>query len=152
MYHYFRRTYSLHELCALLDYHPASSGEFLPTFRDNQWVTSSRFQIQYPSSVYNVPFRNVNTRLHGVMTQMMTVFSIPQLFVPVKRPLHSQLNWAILLCDIPDGKTEQTAQFWQAIAQASELSFPVVFHTQNCAVHSGNATVSLSLPADTTMA
>ena len=27
--------------------------------------------------------------------------------VSVKRPLHSQLNWAILLCDvIPDGKTE----------------------------------------------
>jgi hypothetical protein len=25
--------------------------------------------------------------------------------------------------------------------QASELSFPVVFHTQNCAVHSGNPTV-----------
>ena len=30
----------------------------------------------------------------------------------------------------------------KAIAQASELSFPVVFHTQNCAVHSGNPTVS----------
>jgi len=28
------------------------------------------------------------------------------------------------------------------IAQASELSFPVVFHTENCAVHSGNPTVS----------
>jgi len=27
-------------------------------------------------------------------------------------------------------------------AQASELIFPVVFHTQNCAVHSGNSTVS----------
>jgi len=33
------------------------------------------------------------------------------------------------------------AQFWQAIAQASELSFPVVFHTQNCAVHLENPTV-----------
>ena len=38
--------------------------------------------------------------------------------------------------------TELTAQFWQAIAQALELSFPVVFHTENCAVHSGNPTVS----------
>ena len=28
------------------------------------------------------------------------------------------------------------------MAQASELPFPVVFHTQNCAVHSGNPTVS----------
>jgi hypothetical protein len=26
--------------------------------------------------------------------------------------------------------------------QASDLSFPVVFHTQNCAVHSGNPTLS----------
>jgi hypothetical protein len=33
-------------------------------------------------------------------------------------------------------------QFWQAIALASELSFPVVFHTGNCTVHSGNPTVS----------
>ena len=33
-------------------------------------------------------------------------------------------------------------QFWQAIAQTSELSFPVVFHTQNCAFYSGNPTVS----------
>jgi hypothetical protein len=33
-------------------------------------------------------------------------------------------------------------QFSQAIAQASEPSFPVIFHTQNCAVHSGNPTVS----------
>jgi hypothetical protein len=30
----------------------------------------------------------------------------------------------------------------KAIAQASELSFPVVFHTENSAVHSGNPTVS----------
>jgi hypothetical protein len=43
-------------------------------------------------------------------------------------------------CDvIPDGKTEQ---FWQAIALASELPFPVVFHTEDCAVHSGNPTFS----------
>jgi hypothetical protein len=64
--------------------------------------------------------------------------------IPVlKRPIHSQLNWAILLCDvISDGKTELTAKYWQAIAQASEMSFPVVFHTENCAVHSGNPTVS----------
>jgi len=40
---------------------------------------------------------------------------------------------------IPGGQTEWTAQ---AIAQASELSFTGVFHTENCAVHSGNPTVS----------
>ena len=54
----------------------------------------------------------------------------------VKRPIHSQLNWAILLCDVI------TVQVWQALAQASELFFPVVFHTENCAVHSENPTVS----------
>jgi len=55
--------------------------------------------------------------------------------------IHTQLNWATLLCDvIPNGKTEWTAEFWLAITQASELSFTVVFHTENCAVHSGNST------------
>jgi len=34
-------------------------------------------------------------------------------------------------------------QFWQAIVQASELSFPVIFHTQNFAVQLGNPTVPL---------
>ena len=64
-------------------------------------------------------------------------------FANVKGAVHSQLNWTIVLFDvISDGKTEWTAQFWQAIAQASELSFPVVFHTKNCAVHSGNPIVS----------
>jgi hypothetical protein len=31
---------------------------------------------------------------------------------------------------------------FKEIAQASDLSFPVVFHTQNCTVRSGNPTVS----------
>jgi len=36
---------------------------------------------------------------------------------------------------------------WQAVVQASKLFFPVVFHTENCPVHSGNTTVSsLYLP------
>jgi len=61
----------------------------------------------------------------------------------LKCPIHCQLKWAILLCNvILDGKTELTEQFWQAIAQASELSFPAVFHKQNCAVHSGDLIVS----------
>jgi hypothetical protein len=63
--------------------------------------------------------------------------------INVQRAIHTQLNWAILLCDvIPNEETELTAQFWQAIAQASELSFPVVFQTESCAIHSGNPTVS----------
>jgi hypothetical protein len=57
--------------------------------------------------------------------------------------MHSHLNWAILLCDvIRDGETAWTTQFWQAMAQASDLFFPVVSETENCAVHSGNPTVS----------
>jgi len=57
--------------------------------------------------------------------------------------MHSQLNWAILLRDvILYGKTEWTAQFWQAIAQDSELPFPIFFHTESIPVHSGNPTVS----------
>jgi hypothetical protein len=32
----------LDENCAVLDYYPASSGNFLPTFRDNPSVASSR--------------------------------------------------------------------------------------------------------------
>jgi hypothetical protein len=43
---------------------------------------------------------------------------------------------------MPDGKTEKTAQFSQTIARTSELSLPVVFHTENYAFHSGNVTVS----------
>jgi hypothetical protein len=60
----------------------------------------------------------------------------------VKRLIHSQLNWTILLCDvIPDGKLSKLRSL-KAISQASELSFPVVFYTENCAVHSWNPTVS----------
>ena len=65
----------------------------------------------------------------------------------VKGAIHFHLNRAILLCDgMPDGETEKTSQFWQAIEQASELSFPFVFHAQNYADHSGNPTVYLPTP------
>jgi len=67
----------------------------------------------------------------------------------LKRLIHSQLNWTILLYDvIPDGKT---AQFWQALAQASELYFPVVFHTELRSSLSESHSF-LVLPADTTIA
>jgi len=61
----------------------------------------------------------------------------------VKGAIHSKLNWVILLCDvIRDGKLSKLRSFDRQIAPASELSFPVIFHTENCAVHSGNPTVS----------
>jgi hypothetical protein len=74
----------------------------------------------------------------------MTWYQVPYT-LPVK--LSDFTMWLI-----PDGKTEHTTQFWQEIAHASELSFPVVFHTENCADHSGNPTVFRSLLAKTTMA
>ena len=56
-------------------------------------------------------------------------------------------------CDvIPDGKTEKTAQFWQAIAQASELSFPVVFQHRELRSSLRESHSFLSLLADTTTA
>ena len=60
--------------------------------------------------------------------------------VSVKGAIQSQLNLAILLWRHTWRKNSETAQFWQAIAQASELFFPVVCHTHNRAVHSGNPT------------
>ena len=70
-------------------------------------------------------------------------FNGRSLCVVIKDAIHTQLNWAIFLFHVtPDGKTELTAQFWLVMTQSSELSFPVVFHTQNCAVHLGNPTVS----------
>jgi hypothetical protein len=62
----------------------------------------------------------------------------------LKLPTHSKLNWAILLCDvIRDGKNwVNCAVLTGNSAGLSELPFPVVFHTENCAVHSGNPTVS----------
>jgi len=43
--------------------------------------------------------------------------------------------------------TEKLSKLRSFDRQASELSFPVVFHTENCAFHSGNPTVpSVYLP------
>jgi hypothetical protein len=52
--------------------------------------------------------------LHGGYLRLSLQRSLPSSVVPlpVKRPIYSQLNWAILLCDVKhDGKTEKTAQF-----------------------------------------
>jgi hypothetical protein len=49
----------------------------------------------------------------------------------VKGPYTLSVKLSDFNCDvIPDGKTEQTAQFWQEITQASELSFPDVFYME----------------------
>ena len=61
---------------------------------------------------------------------MMLITQVEKSWVVVKRPIHSEFNWAILLCDfIPHRKN------WI-----------------HCAVHSGNPHSFLSLRADTTMA
>jgi hypothetical protein len=46
VYRRFGRTYCLLEICALLGYYAAPSGNPLPTFRDNVSVPSSRVKIQ----------------------------------------------------------------------------------------------------------
>jgi hypothetical protein len=57
------------------------------------------------------------------------------------------------MCDvIPDGKTESTALFWLATAQASELSFPVSLSHRELRSSLRESHSFLSLPADTTMA
>ena len=62
----------------------------------------------------------------------------------VKGAIHSQLNWAILLCDvIPDGKNWVNC----AVLTGSDAGLRTVLsrrisHTENCAVHSDNPTVS----------
>jgi hypothetical protein len=71
----------------------------------------------------------------------------------LKRAIHSQLNWAILLFDvIPDGKKlNKAAQFWQTIAQASKLLFSRLSYRE---LHSSlkESHSFLSLPADISMA
>jgi hypothetical protein len=44
-----RKFFSKHEICALLGYNAASSGNPLPTFRDNVSVPSSRVKKSYSS-------------------------------------------------------------------------------------------------------
>ena len=61
---------------------------------------------------------------------------------PLKRPIHSQLNWQILLCDvILTLNWENCAVLTGKIADFRTALFSL-FHTENCAVHSGNPTVS----------
>jgi len=59
----------------------------------------------------------------------------------LKRHIHCHLNGAIFTVWRHTWR-KKWVNWAVLIAQASELSFPVVFHTQNCAVHSGNPTVS----------
>ena len=60
----------------------------------------------------------------------------------LKDAIHSQLNWAILLCDvILDGKKLSKLRSLTGNS-AGPRNFLVVFHTENSAVHSGNPTLS----------
>jgi len=77
---------------------------------------------------FNVPSKSLVTS-HHVMRHC------------IKGAIHSQLNWAIFLCDvIPDGKLSKLDSFDKPYRRPQ--NFLVVFHTENCAVHSGNPTVS----------
>jgi hypothetical protein len=73
--------------------------------------------------------------------------------IPVKRPIHSQLNWAILLCDvIPDGKNWVNC----AVLTGSSAGLRTVLSSRlshrelRSSLRESHSL--LSLPADTTMA
>ena len=68
----------------------------------------------------------------------------------LKCGIHSQLNWAILLCDvIPNGKTWVNCAVLTGNSAGLRTALFQSYFTQNCA---GNPTVYSVLPADTTMA
>jgi len=70
----------------------------------------------------------------------------------IKRPIHSQLNWAILLCDVmPDGKTEYCVVLTGNSAGLRTVLSSRLSHTElRSSLRESNS--FLSLPADTTMA
>jgi hypothetical protein len=101
-------------------------------------------KVRYLCRIYS-PYPHNLQRLHFMLS-----YCIHCIVQPVKRPIHSQLNCAIVLCNvIPAGKTEETAQFWHTglrTVLSSRLS-----HTE---LHSSLRETHgfLSFPADTTMA
>jgi hypothetical protein len=109
------------------------------------WRSTYHFQTEMVTAYRNEWSRQnlwLISKLHQALRLILFIVFYNHLPC-VKHTIYSQLNWAILLRDvIPDRKTESNAQFWQAIAHASELSFPAVFHIQNCAVHVRKPTVS----------
>ena len=85
--------------------------------------------------------------------------SVSALFTVYAQQTPVYLTWVLLrVCaacptprssSVPPGTTstirshrDRAGYNRQETAQASELSFPVVFHTENCVVHSENSTVS----------
>jgi hypothetical protein len=77
---------------------------------------------------------------HIVVSLNTEFLNVCCLVTPLKHPIHSQTERFYCVMSYLTEKLSKLRSF-DGIAQASELSFPV-FHTENCAVHSGNPTVS----------
>jgi hypothetical protein len=85
----------------------------------------------------------IQREIFTIASNVVAVSPLPLPYTFSKRPIHSQLKWAILLIVvIRDGKNWVNCAVLTGNSARLELSLPVVFHTQNCAVHSGNPTVS----------
>ena len=80
-------------------------------------------------------------KIHAWRTFFLTDPRILHLTVPVGSNLSVKLS-DFTVTSYLTKKMCKLRSFDRQIAQASEMSFPVVFYTENCAVHSGNPTVS----------
>jgi len=104
---------------------------------------------QNPNSLTNFPLKISNIKFHDYHPVGDAVFHDGQTWGSYNAPYTHSVKpcdftvWHPYLTE----KLSKVRSFWQEIAQASELSFPVVCHTQNSAVHSGNPAVpSVYLP------
>jgi len=70
----FRR--EVDENCALLGYYAASSGNCLPTFRDNLSVPSSGYEILNPDDGTDRFFRNVCKKLFSFLNPTIGFFTL----------------------------------------------------------------------------
>ena len=107
------------------------------------WCNKNREKpkcLEKKSSLYHTVIPYHTWTALGVNPGELQCYSF--LLCSLKRAIHSQLNWAILLLRHTWWKNRVNCAVLKAIEEASELPFPVVFHTQKCAVHSGNPTVS----------
>jgi hypothetical protein len=95
-------------------------------------------------------------KIHFIQPSTCTYVYPPSLYDFISKTLHTLLQMAtykgrytlsVKLSDFTVWhhtwrKSWVNCAVLKAIEQASELSFPVVFHTENCAVHLGNPTDS----------
>ena len=119
---------------------PSFQGQWFPTVWSLQWLWRHYASPKHPY---------VFTRRHGFSYRKTSIF----MNTALKRPIHSQLNWAILLCDvIPGGKN------WVNCAVLTGISAGLITVLSSRLSQTELRSLLreshsfLSLPADTTMA